>query len=91
MFATSADVLNICLAIGVIILTIFLAILLFYGILVLRDVSKSTERLNDLTEKLHKTITAPLKLVDYLVAKAEPLMETAVEKVKKKVEKKLED
>ena len=84
MFATSADVLNVSLAIGVIILTIFLSILIFYGILVLRDMSKSSEKVNDLVEKTHKTITAPLKLIDLAVEKAQPYIEAAIEKMMKK-------
>lgn len=84
MFATSADALNVSLAIAVIILTIFLAILIFYGILILRDMSKSSEKLNDLVEKTHKTVTAPLKLIDLVVEKAEPYIEAAIEKLMKK-------
>lgn len=80
MFATSGDILNMSLALGFIVLVIFLSILIFYGILVLRDLSKIVEDVNEVTEKLHDTVMAPLRTVDYLIEKAKPYLEGLIEK-----------
>ncbi len=79
MFATSGDVLNIALAVGFLVLVIFLAILIFYTILVMRDVSKITEDSRDLVDRVHNTVTGPLKAVDYLVERVKPYIEAAIE------------
>jgi len=44
MLATSGDVLNIAIAVGVVVLSIFLCMFLFYLILILRDVSKVVDK-----------------------------------------------
>jgi uncharacterized protein YoxC len=79
MFATSGDILNMSLALGFIVLVIFLSILIFYTILVMRDVSKITDDSKDLIDRLHNTITGPLKAVDYIVDKVKPYIESAIE------------
>ena len=83
-FATSGDVLNMSLAIGFIVLVIFLSILIFYAILILRDSSKVVEEVAEVVEKVHKTVVQPLRAIDYLVEKAQPYIEMALEKRKKK-------
>lgn len=80
MFATSGDILNMSLALGFIVLVIFLSILIFYGILVLRDLSKIVEDVNEVTAKVHDTVMAPLRTVDYLIEKAKPYLESLIEK-----------
>lgn len=79
MFATSGDVLNIALAVGFLVLVIFLSILIFYTILVMRDVSKITDDSKDLIDRIHNTITGPLRAVDFIVEKAKPYIETMIE------------
>lgn len=79
MFATSADFLNISLAVGFIILVIFLSFLIFYAILILRDVSKITDDSMELVDRIHNTVMGPLKAVDYLVEKVKPYIEQAIE------------
>lgn len=83
-FATSGDVLNMSLAIGFIVLVIFLCILIFYAILIVRDASKVVEEVSEVVEKVHKTVVQPLRAIDYLVEKAQPYIEMALEKRKKK-------
>lgn len=80
MFATSADVLNMSLAIGFIVLVIFLSIFIFYAILVLRDVSKVTDEVREVVGRVHSTIMEPLRAIDYIVEKAKPYVEMAIEK-----------
>lgn len=79
MFATSGDMLNMSLAIGFIVLAIFLSILIFYAILILRDVSKITDDSKELVDRIHDTIMGPLKAVDYIVEKVKPYIETMIE------------
>lgn len=80
MFETSADVLNMSLAIGWVILVIFLCMFVFYGILILRDVSKVVEEVEEVVDRVHSTIVEPLKAVDYMIEKARPYIETVIER-----------
>jgi len=79
MFGTSGDILNMSLAIGFIVLVIFLSILIFYGILVLRDFSKVVGDVEEVVARIHKTIVEPLRAVDYLIEKARPYVESIIE------------
>ncbi|MBD3360310.1 hypothetical protein GF366_00745 [Candidatus Peregrinibacteria bacterium] len=83
MFATSGDILNMSLAIGFILLIIFLCILIFYGILILRDTSKMIEEVEELVSRVHKTIVEPLRAVDYIIERAMPYIETILENKKR--------
>ncbi len=87
MFATSGDILNMSLAIGFIVLVIFLCILVFYAILILRDVTKVVDDVAEIVEKVHKTIVQPLRAIDYVIERATPFVEAIIEK-KKKAKKK---
>jgi uncharacterized protein YggT (Ycf19 family) len=80
MFATSGDILNMSLAIGFIVLVIFLSILIFYAILVLRDVNKVVGDVEEVVHKVHNTIVQPLRAIDYLVQKLQPYVETVIER-----------
>lgn len=80
MFATSGDVLNMSLAIGFIILVIFLCILIFYAILILRDTAKMMDEIEEIVTRVHSTIIQPLKAIDYIVEKAKPYVETIIER-----------
>lgn len=89
MFATSGDILNMSLAIGFIILVIFLSFLIFYAVLILRDVSKVMDDVEEVVSRVRTTIVQPLKAVDYIVEKAKPYVETVIErKMKEKKSKK---
>jgi hypothetical protein len=77
------------LAIGFIVLVIFFSILVFYGILILRDLSKVTDEVEELVTRVHKTIIQPLRAVDYLVEKITPYVESIIEsKLSEKKKKK---
>ena len=80
MFSTSQDILNMALAGGFVILVIFLCVFLFYGILVLRDFSKVTYGVKTLAERIRKTVTEPLRALDYLVEKVKPYVDAFIEK-----------
>ncbi|MFA7685660.1 MAG: hypothetical protein WCX95_02585 [Candidatus Gracilibacteria bacterium] len=80
MFATSGDILNMSLAIGFIVLVIFLSLLCFYAILILRDVSKVVDDVEEVTHKVKSTIVEPLRAVDFLVEKIKPYIDMVLEK-----------
>jgi uncharacterized protein YoxC len=80
MFATSGDILNMSLAIGFIVLVIFLSLLCFYAILILRDVSKVVDDVEEVTHKVKSTIVEPLRAVDFLMEKAKPYIDMVLEK-----------
>ena len=79
------------LAIGFIILVIFLCFLIFYAVLILRDVSRVMDDVEQIVTRVKSTIVEPLKAVDFIIEKAKPYIEMAVEgraKSKKKSKKK---
>ena len=77
------------LAIGFIILVIFLCFLIFYAVLILRDVSKVMDDVEEIVTRVRTTIVQPLKAVDYIIEKAKPYVETIIErKMKEKKSKK---
>ncbi len=80
MFDTSGDVLNMSLAIGFIVLVIFLCFLIFYAVLILRDVSRVMEDVEEIVTRVRNTVVQPLRALDYLVEQARPYIETLVEK-----------
>lgn len=83
MFATSADILNMSLAIGFIVLVIFLCILIFYAILILRDTSRVMDDVEEIVTRVRTTIVQPLKAVDFIIERIKPYVETILEKKKK--------
>jgi len=89
MFETTGDILNVSLAIGFLVLVIFISMVCFYLVIILRDVSKVTDEVKDIVYKVHKTIVEPLKAIDYLVEKVRPYIETIMEsKMSEKTKKK---
>lgn len=80
MFATSGDILNMSLAIGFIVLVIFLSILIFYAIFILRDITKVVDDVEEVVSKIHKTIVEPLRAIDFLIERAKPYIETILDK-----------
>jgi len=77
------------LAIGFVILVIFLSLLIFYAVLILRDVAKVMDDIEEIVTRVRTTIVQPLKAVDYIIEKAKPYVETVLErKMKEKKSKK---
>lgn len=88
MFATSGDILKMSLAMGFIVLVIFICIMIFYLILILRDVSKITDKIAIIVNRIHSTIVEPLKALDFIFEKSRPYIETITEEFFKKKGKK---
>lgn len=87
MFATSGDILNMSLAIGFIVLVIFLCFLIFYAVIILRDVAKVMDDVEEVVTRVRTTIVQPLKAVDYIIEKAKPYVETVIERKMKEKKK----
>ena len=68
------------LAIGFIVLVIFVSIMVFYAILILRDVSKVIEDVEQVTTRIRTTIVEPLRAVDYIIDRAKPYIESILER-----------
>jgi len=83
MFASSGDILKMSLAMGFIVFIIFLCILMFYVILILRDLSKMTDDVEEIVHKVKKAVIHPLSLVDYMMSKAKPFIERVLSDKKK--------
>ena len=80
MWETSSDVLNMSLAIGFIVLVVFLCLFLFYAILILRDVSKVVDDAAEVVGKVRSTIVEPLRAVDFVIERAKPYVDMVLEK-----------
>lgn len=79
MFENSQDFLNVSLGIGFLVLVIFLSMVCFYLVLVLRDVSKATGEAEEIVSRVHSAIIQPLKALDFLVEKIKPYVETIID------------
>ncbi|MEK7545265.1 MAG: DUF948 domain-containing protein [Patescibacteria group bacterium] len=75
MITTSLDVLYISLAGGFLILVIFLSIALMYLTFVLRDVSKVTHGIEEVTEKINQLVLTPFKILNTLFEHIGPFIE----------------
>lgn len=75
MITTSLDVLYISLAGGFLVLVIFLSIALLYLTFVLRDISKVTHGVHEVTEKVNQLILSPFKILNTLFEHIGPFIE----------------
>lgn len=80
MFNTSLDILYFSLAIGFIVLVIFLSITLMYAIFVLRDVSKITDKVTDIVDRVNDVVVAPLKFLHMFMDHVKPFIDKMREK-----------
>ena len=62
MWETSADVLNMILAIGVGAVCFILVFVLFYLVLILRDVSYTSKHVRDTAEQIHTYVQTPVRV-----------------------------
>ncbi len=76
MFATSQDILFMSLAIGFIVLVIFLSIALMYLIFILRDTSMMTHDAKEVTHKFNQVVITPLQFLGGLVENIKPFLDS---------------
>lgn len=84
MIATSLDVLYIALAVGFIVLVIFLSITLFYLIFVLRDLSKITDKAKETVDVATEYVLSPIQFFAGLLEKIGPIIEALMDRASKK-------
>lgn len=69
MFSTSGDILNLVLAVSIGFVAFFLSFLLFYAILIVRDVNFTTRKVRQMTETINEYVSKPAKAVIALTEK----------------------
>ena len=60
--------------------------MIFYIVLILRDVSKVVDKTEEVVDKVHKTVIQPLRALDFLMEKIGPYIEMLAEKKAKSQE-----
>ena len=88
MFTTTLDILYMSLAVGFILISIFLCIALLYLTLILRDVNKVTERARETADKVQDYLLKPIAMATHVISKLEPVVHTLKERAEKAVKKK---
>jgi len=73
---SSLDILYMSLALGTLVLTIVLAVVLINLAMVLKDIRKISNTAGDLSSKFHSIIVTPLNLTSGLLEKSMPHIES---------------
>ncbi len=76
------DILHLTLAVCIGLLTIFLSFTLIYLMFILRDVSKVTDKVKEIAEKIDRTITKPILLTKSIIEFVSPFIQSAERVVK---------
>ncbi|MBP7898974.1 MAG: DUF948 domain-containing protein [Candidatus Gracilibacteria bacterium] len=84
MINTSLDVLYISLAVGFLVLVVFLCMTLLYATFILRDVSKMTEDAKEVTDKVNQIVISPLRMMNTLMEHLKPILDSVKTKVEEK-------
>lgn len=63
MVTSSLDILYLAIAISVVMLSVFICVNLVFTTLILRDVSKTTEKVRDTAEKINDFVVGPLHII----------------------------
>lgn len=80
MIVTSLDVLYIAIAIAIILLTIFVCVNLVFTVLILRDISKATEKVRDTAEKVNEFVVGPIRTIQHLADYLKKIADTLAER-----------
>lgn len=66
MFTTSADILNLALAIGFGLIAIFICMVCYQLIFILRDVSETTKAVKHAAQQIDELVVQPTKMISFL-------------------------
>lgn len=77
------DILYLTLAVCTAVLTIFVSVTLIYLMFILRDVTKVTDDVREIVDKVNTYIAKPLLMTKSIIEFVGPFIQTAEEKVKK--------
>ena len=80
----SIDILYLTFSVCAAILTVFISITLVYLLFILRDLTKTADKVRELVEKVDKYITKPILMTKSVIEFLGPFIEGATEKVSKK-------
>lgn len=83
---SAVDILYLALAIGFIVLVVFVAITLMYLIMILRDVTKVVDNTKEITEKVNEYIVSPVKIATTIAGYMKPIIEALQERIHEKRE-----
>ena len=75
------DILYLTLSVCVAMLTIFLSITLVYLLFILRDITKISDQVKDIVEKVDTYVTKPILLTKSIIEFVAPFVRTVEEKV----------
>lgn len=84
MITSALDILYISLAVGFIVLVIFLSITLLYTIFILRDVSSVTDDVKEITGRVNEVVITPLNGFHFLIEQMRPYLENAFHMIAEK-------
>jgi hypothetical protein len=88
MFETSLDILYMSLALGFILVSIFLCVALVYLTLILRDTSKASSKVRKMVDEVNEYIMKPIFVIQSVKAALEPLVQKIWDSVEGKDKKK---
>ena len=72
---TPLEILYISLAVGFLVLVVFICVAIVYLTHILRDVSRVTQRIESLTEKVNDVVLSPIKVLGALFENIGPWVE----------------
>lgn len=78
------DILYLTLSVCVAMLTIFLSITLVYLLFILRDITKISDQVKDIVQKVDTYVTKPILLTKSVIEFVAPFVRTVEEKVSTK-------
>lgn len=87
MFETTGDILNIVLAIGIGAVALFLCIMLYYLIFVLRDISGTTKVLRKTAKQVDDILIKPAKMMTFLFSKIRDISDIVESRITKSSKK----
>lgn len=83
MINSTLDILYLSLAVGFIVLVVFLCISLMYMAFVLRDVAKVTEKVRSLVDKVNDVVLSPMRMLNTIFDQLKPFIESLRERGQK--------
>lgn len=77
----SIDILYLTVAVCAAILTIFISVTLIYLMFILRDVTKTADKVREIADKVDKFITKPILMTKTVIDFLSPFVEGAAERL----------
>ena len=91
MVNTSLDILYLSLAAGFIVLVVFISIALTYLIFLLRDLTKTMDKIEEITERVNEYLLVPVKFLSTILEYLGPFLDILKERMSKSRKKRSEE